>query len=270
MSISRESLLLDLLDSEDPNLREIYLANFSLEEPSSSLVHRIIHLARHDASRKVRETAVKVLARFWPKEVVVNLYSELLRSENVDTITAVIKAMQDLSDTKSLELLFDLYRQRGDFQVRAAVLVALSRRPFARVKEFLVANPLVDRDEFIRAMTVTVIGRRGGKDVLPVLETCLSDPDPRVRSNALESMARYADHMSDDLFLQALDDPHHRVKISALKALHRKGWGGVRRKVDELMVDPADSVRASVKHFLNAVEGLLDLEQEAAATRVIH
>ena len=44
----KEARLLELLESEDPSLREIYLTNFSVERPSAPLLEKVVKMSRVD------------------------------------------------------------------------------------------------------------------------------------------------------------------------------------------------------------------------------
>lgn len=253
--MNRETLLLDLLSSDDEALREIYLTSFSVERPSSVLVQRILSLAQEDPSPKVRKAATTVLSRFWPDPRVVALYAALFKDSSIETIVNIVKALGELEDDLSRETLEGLYKEDLDYQLRVSIVVALGRRPFGQVRSFFIRRALNDRDEFIRAMTVTILGRKGDSTMAPVLESCLDDPDPRVRANALEGLSKLTGHVKDILLLRALSDSHHRVQIAALKTLHKQGWNGVSSKVDEMMASPAKLVRSSVEHFLEAING---------------
>src|SRR5205823_9846759 len=102
-----------------------------------------------------------------PHGSVLAAYTELLRSASADIAAEVVKSLADKDDELSAELLYDTYLARNDFRVKGAVVLALDRRPFGSVKQFVMAHPLTDADEFLRAMTVTAISKKGDPDVIP-------------------------------------------------------------------------------------------------------
>jgi HEAT repeat protein len=249
----KEALLLDLLESEDPKLREIYLANFSVERPSAPLLEKVVAMARLDGADKVRTAAITTLARFWPHGSVLALFDDILRSGDATMAAAVVRTMTDMEDELSAELLFSTYLGRHDFQIKGAVVLALDRRPFGSVKAFLMRHPLNDPDEFLRAMTVTAISKKGDPDVVPALREKLKDTDARVRANAAEGLGRFLPMVPGEVFADLLKDPNHRVQTAALKALFRLGWNGIERHVDQMARSSVGLFRESAAYFLREV-----------------
>lgn len=254
----KEALLLDLLESEDPSLREIYLANFSVERPSAPLLEKVVSMARGDKADRVRTTAIQTLARFWPHGSVLQLYTDLLRSASSDLTAAVVKALADKDDELSAELLFDTYLARNDFRIKGAVVLALDRRPFGSVKQFMMAHPLTDSDEFLRAMTVTAISKKSDPDAIPALRERLKDPDARVRANAAEGLGRFLPLVPGEVFVALLDDPNHRVQTAALKALFKLGWNGIETHLDQMTRSSVGLFRESAAYFLREVRATPD------------
>lgn len=249
----KEALLLELLESEDPTLREIYLTNFSVERPSAPLLEKVVKMARGDHSDRVRTTAIQTLARFWPHGSVLQLYTDLLRSASSDVATAIVKALADKDDELSAELLFETYLARNDFRIKGAVVLALDRRPFGTVKQFMMAHPLTDIDEFLRAMTVTAIAKKSDPDVIPALRERLADPDARVRANAAEGLSRFLPLVPGEVFVDLLRDPNHRVQTAALKALFKLGWTGIETHLDQMNRSSVGLFRESAAYFLREV-----------------
>lgn len=255
---TKEALLLDLLESEDPSLREIYLANFSVERPSAPLLEKVVSMARGDKADRVRTTAIQTLARFWPHGTVLQLYTDLLRSASSDLTAAVVKALADKDDVLSAELLFDTYLARNDFRIKGAVVLALDRRPFGGVKPFMMSHPLTDSDEFLRAMTVTAISKKSDPDVIPALRARLKDADARVRANATDGLGRFLPLVPAEVFVDLLRDPNHRVQTAALKALFKLGWNGIETHLDQMTRSSVGLFRESAAYFLREVRTAAD------------
>jgi HEAT repeat protein len=249
----KEVLLLDLLESHDPSLREIYLANFSVERPSAPLLEKVVTMARADSADRVRVAAIQTLARFWPHGSVLQAFTELLRGASADLAAEVVKALADKDDELSAELLFDTYLARNDFRVKGAVVLALDRRPFGSVKQFMMSHPLTDIDEFLRAMTVTAISKKGDPAVIGALRERLADPDARVRANAAEGLSRFLPLVPGEVFVELLKDPNHRVQTAALKALFKMGWSGTEHHLDQMTRSTVGLFRESAAYFLREV-----------------
>ena len=254
----KEVLLLDILESHDASLREIYLANFSVERPSAPLLEKVVTMARGDAADRVRTAAIQTLARFWPHGSVLALYTDLLRSASPDLAAAVVKALADKDDELSAELLFDTYLARNDFRVKGAVVLALDRRPFGTVKQFMMSHPMTDADEFLRAMTVTALSKKADPDVIPALREKLRDPDARVRANAAEGLGRFLPLVPGEVFVGLLSDANHRVQTAALKALFRLGWNGIEHHLDQMTRSSVGLFRESAAYFLREVRATGD------------
>jgi hypothetical protein len=250
----KEDLLLELLESEHASLREIYLANFSVERPSPSLLAKVVDLARNDPADPVRAAAIQLLARFWPDVSVVALFRDLLATAAPETAAVAVKAMSELSDASAIQLLYDAFRTRTDFRIRGAVVLALDRRPFALVRRFLLEQALVDPDEFLRAMAATAVSKKGDPSVVPHLKQRLEDSDPRVRANAVEGLGRFARHVALDLFVGMLADPNHRVQTAALKVLFRLGWDGIDHHLESMARSSVGLFRDSATYFLREVQ----------------
>lgn len=73
----------------------------------------------------------------------------------------------------------------------------------------------------------------------------LSDPDPRVRANAVESLWGIQSPMAERIFESALADPHHRVRANALVGQYLLGEQECLPKLLSLSRDPDAMVRAA-------------------------
>jgi HEAT repeat protein len=91
-------------------------------------------------------------------------------------------------------------------------------------------------DPFIRSKGAALIGK--------VLENrswfdqVMEDADPRTRANAVEALWRSSWPPAEELFVRALDDPHHRVVANAIIGLYLCGRGEeARRHLEKMAAD---------------------------------
>ncbi|MBI3892012.1 MAG: HEAT repeat domain-containing protein [Candidatus Wallbacteria bacterium] len=80
-----------------------------------------------------------------------------------------------------------------------------------------------ERDEFVVAETIRVIGLVGGVEQIPILEQYLKHRDSRIRSNSAEAL----DHIGGKTVMQSilplLEDDDNRVKATVAKLLSKHG-----------------------------------------------
>lgn len=103
--------------------------------------------------------------------------------------------------------------------------------------------------ERIRSRAVKLMVR-----VMPSMDWvdgALSDPDPRVRSNLLETLMRYAPVYTGSLRMllkRASMDPHHRVKVTALYLMASRNDRQSRAVLDSLL-DSGDEMTSSAARW---------------------
>lgn len=121
-----------------------------------------------------------------------------------------------------------------------ALLGALS--PGERVLPFLSRACRIG-DQRVSSQVARLAGRYRARGLLVRL---LEDPDPRVRANAVESLAG-ARHVSDrrELLWRASGDEHHRVAVNALVALARQGEQDALERLEALARHPTPEFRAA-------------------------
>ncbi|MDX2268789.1 MAG: hypothetical protein NW208_11830 [Bryobacter sp.] len=101
--------------------------------------------------------------------------------------------------------LMDLVNQSVDLGAVAPVVERLAKHPDARIR----SKAVLLRHKIARQLRQNV-------DFIP-------DQDPRVRANAVEALWGEKDEHAQAVFLEALDDPHHRVVANGLWGLYQAG-----------------------------------------------
>ncbi|MBZ5605771.1 MAG: HEAT repeat domain-containing protein [Acidobacteriia bacterium] len=103
-------------------------------------------------------------------------------------------------------------------------------------------------DPKIRSKAVKLIARasqNGGW-----VESVLSDPDPRVRSNLIEGLVRQMGRGAEQLLRRAARDAHHRVSTTSLLALAQFGDEPAREELQKLAADPREMHRRAAEWAL--------------------
>lgn len=124
---------------------------------------------------------------------------------------------------------------------RALVLLA-AVSPGERIVPFLLRACRIS-DQRISSQVARLAGRYRARGLLVRL---LEDANPRVRANAVESLAD-ARYLSDrrELLWRAAADEHHRVAVNALVALARLGEREALERLEEFARHPAPEFRAA-------------------------
>lgn len=102
-------------------------------------------------------------------------------------------------------------------------------------------------------MLVRVLGLLGDPESLPVVERLLSDPDHRVRANAVEAVVAIAAGRDMHRLVPLLMDPNNRLKANACIALHGRGYHGVREALRSLVSSPRVEERLSAVYAIHQI-----------------
>lgn len=122
----------------------------------------------------------------------------------------------------------------------------LAKFPSAGARE-LIAELLVAPMESVRGVTLRALRRAGRRDLSPMIaEVALSDPDPALRSAALETLAKFRAPVAASIAVEAeRSDPEPEVRAAAIRALARQGSEGALRLVVAGLGNPEAVVRAA-------------------------
>lgn len=85
-------------------------------------------------------------------------------------------------------------------------------------------------------------------------ETILRDADPRVRSNLIDGIALQTGPQIEVLLRKAAADPHHRVAVTALLGLCRRGDQSSCERIGKLALEGDDVHRAAAEWALRQLE----------------
>ena len=82
----------------------------------------------------------------------------------------------------------------------------------------MIEEMAVDENRFLVQNAVAILGNQGGDNAVGLITSALANPDPRVRREALKSLAKLQAEDSGELVRDLLDDPDQSVKIGAAVA----------------------------------------------------
>jgi hypothetical protein len=262
----------------------------------------LVRLERMLALARQNESAARSVAEHWTAADPVSFFRAVvhaLRSSRedgdrehlrsmvtADLLVAALLEPDCFSDSDAVELIRELkarmpnldlqvaWRAFGDdgdgprpvsaatAQRAMALLGALS--PGERVLPFL-SRACRLGDERVSSQVARLAGRYRAQGLLVRL---LEDANPRVRANAVESLAG-AQHVSDcrELLWRAAGDEHHRVAVNALVALARLGEPEALERLEALARHPAPEFRAAAAWGMGE---LGDLRFQPTLTRLYH
>lgn len=85
-------------------------------------------------------------------------------------------------------------------------------------------------------------------------DSILRDPDPRVRANLVDGIARHLERAGETALRKAVEDPHHRVSAAALLALARLGDVRSRELLGEMAAGASDVHRKAASWAISKLD----------------
>ncbi|MBW7875468.1 MAG: HEAT repeat domain-containing protein [Candidatus Cloacimonetes bacterium] len=130
--------------------------------------------------------------------------------------------MMELNESEQYELFYELARSLSHplREVRISAVSAISRIANRRCTNTLLDKLELEKDTFIKASLLRILGDIGTENLVTELGRYLSHPEPRIRANAIESFTRIrvSDKMTLVKYLKPLiHDENNRVASTALK-----------------------------------------------------
>jgi HEAT repeat protein len=160
------------------------------------------------------------------------------------------------ADTEKKLMILDLLRDVDD----PSVLPALSEYAQA------------ERDEFVLAEVVRILGMIGKEEIIPVLQGFLQHRDSRIRSNAAEALEEIGGKQVVKSLVPLLEDDDNRVKATVAKIVSRHGETNVLHTVAGMLRSVEIWMRESATYALGFIpyeeavdlllEAMLDVNQE--------
>lgn len=112
-------------------------------------------------------------------------------------------------------------------------------------------------DPEVRRRTLTIIGKVGRVDALPLVERALTDEDPEVRAEAIQALAKLHGGDIRELMLPRLKEAEAPVRAAAVACLANLGdekvMGEATAALNDLLVDEDPNVRSEAAKALGAI-----------------
>lgn len=170
--------------------------------------------------------------------------------------------MIELTESEQYDLFFELaknlsYPMR---EVRISSVLAISKIANRRCSNILVDKLDLEKDTFIKASLIRILGEIGTENLIDELERYLHHSEPRIRANAIESMVQIRVSNKKSLIEKIaplIHDENNRVSATALKELIGLGELSYLPYL-KLMLKGTDEVRVASALW---VVGALRLEQ---------
>lgn len=149
---------------------------------------------------------------------------QALRAQASAIQTAAIQAIERLEIEELAPDVAELVAADDDKVAAAAAAALLTAHPQA---PRVIVDLLRSEDPEARAIAVDGIGRKAGEHARGDLVPMLSDPDPRVRREAIGAVARFADGSElERLVAMARGDKDGSVRARALRGIASRRAGG--------------------------------------------
>lgn len=270
--------LLGLLDHENEEVRRNVLFIFAYDffDPRTFVPLSEHFLETGEGSHAVLANAVA----YGKEKEAAAVFKEVLNSKNPGIRADAVRALGDLDDPDTVEILIGMLVDR-DPDVRLAVVDTLGRiGPEAKKAVEPLINSLDapgrklsadQKSTAIRRATIRALGKIGDERAVPALTGLLEDKDQRARSLVLSALESIAGPASVEPVRESLEDEHWTVRAQAIEVLGRLEGRAAIEYIFPLLRDEDWHVRVKAAETLAglgdpaAVEPLiqaLDFERE--------
>ncbi|MDD2715432.1 MAG: HEAT repeat domain-containing protein [Candidatus Wallbacteria bacterium] len=218
------TFLLEKLRKEPPEMRAAVYIALADNIPESLIEY--IELGLEGESTDIFQLlALKVFSKFrYKSPYISSRTAEFLKSGSEEIRTLIAGYICDC-EGRFDHLTGLLSDPSGQVRKEAVFLARKYKR--LEILDALYQSFKSESNEKIRAMTVGTFGEFGDAKVVPWLTQALSDKDPRVRANSIESLEKFQLKDPDlEMIFKCLDDENNRVKANAAMALWK--FGGLR------------------------------------------
>lgn len=124
----------------------------------------------------------------------------------------------------------------------------------ANATTFFADDVLMQHAYRARAWAARALTYLGDENAIPWLIEALDDPHWRVRMNTLQALGRLGAEGYDEVLAKRLEDEHERVRCAAALALGRTGHEFALTPLQEALEDRSEAVRQQADHALARIE----------------
>jgi HEAT repeat protein/tetratricopeptide (TPR) repeat protein len=176
---------------------------------------------------------------------------ESLKKNNIEILDKLTGAVQ--FEKKSPGLNYDIfinYLNDEEVKNRISVLAACSKiGRDSRLEQILTDRLSIEEHPFVKASLLINLGRVGSPDCVDIIASFLSDPDARIRANAVEGLDNLQTPETAAYILSAASDSDARVAANAARALINVDGQYVETQLRS-MLDSGDQARVEAARFV--------------------
>lgn len=209
---------------------------------------------------RLSTTHPNIAVRFFAKKA---LNEVKLQIRKFPKLSATFDQLRDETRASSWQDLLEEIR-RADTEKKLVILDLLRDVDDPLVMPALVEYVQAERDEFVLAEVLKILGMIGKEEIIPVLEGFLAHRDSRIRSNAAEALEEIGGKLVVKSLVPLLEDDDNRVRATVAKIVSKHGEtnvlatvAGMLRSVEIWMRESATYALAYIP-FEEAVDLLLE------------
>jgi HEAT repeat protein len=252
-----KALILHHLREGSPAERARFLASLTPGEIDGDAFKLIAKIARSETDHDLRVAAVTALSPFWPDPEVAAVWRALTVDPDILVATTAVECLARAGGETARRLLFESYLKAPHFAYKWMAFRAITASfPTEEVMPLVTGYFLNDADEVLRAAALSYLKTVPPLSQLAPLLECLEDEDPRVRANAVETLAPHLSVVGRGVFERMLSDAHHRVRGAAIVALSRVNHKKVEPSLRALLDGPAELCRATAAYVLRQLHDM--------------
>jgi HEAT repeat protein len=165
---------------------------------------------------------------------------------------AVVEALNQLTGSSAVELLFNILRQ-PNHPLRPDAAKALGN--LGELSQLRLINALQDEDSFVRQSAAEALGNIGDEHAVPALIEALDDEDDEVRLSAIESLRWIDNKKAVEPLMHQLGDSNWQVREAAIRALSRLRDDRAIKPLTNMLKDENSPVREQAISALGKFEG---------------
>ena len=220
------------------NVRESIINAAVKSQDQSAGMAFLVHIARNDSSRELREQAVSRLGRMPGTQ---SLLTEIARSENEseNVRQAAVSAITRSGDATAMSTLQELYGSVGNREVKQQIVSAISRNPDQeRALGFLIKVVDSDPSRELREQAISRLGKFPSARSLEALtRVANSDADVGLQEQAVMAISKRPNDEAVPLLIEfAKTHSNGQVREMAIRRLSRSDDERAKQFVRQLIL----------------------------------
>lgn len=165
-----------------------------------------------------------------------------------------IRCVPRLRDHPAIQFRLSECLDHPDPAVRIATTETLRRSGREEVMEMFARRIREEKSPQVRASMIALLGEREARDFLPLIRQHITDPDDRVRANAVDSIQRLGSEEDIPRLLELQDDTSNRVQANVITAVWRLGRLYFPERLSEMLASDDERMRASAVFAIGEVQ----------------